>query len=98
MVASATTITQRRFQRSTRVPTNGPSTIIGSTETRVAVASESADFLYKCTTLWAPEHDRTIAWNDPDLAIGWPLEEGGPPQVSAKDEAGLAFSEAEVYD
>jgi dTDP-4-dehydrorhamnose 3,5-epimerase len=46
------------------------------------VVSESADFHYKCTTLYAPETERAIAWNDPDLAIPWPVRE---PVLSAKD-------------
>lgn len=46
------------------------------------VTSESADFHYKCTTLYAPETERCIAWNDPDLAIPWPVSE---PLMSPKD-------------
>ncbi len=53
------------------------------------VLSETAEFLYKTTDYYAPEHERGIAWNDPDLAIAWPIE--GPPLLSAKDAAGLAF-------
>ena len=60
------------------------------------VLSESADFLYKTTDYWAPEHERCIAWNDPDLAIDWQLD-GTAPQVSAKDAQGLAFRDAEVF-
>ena len=60
------------------------------------VLSESADFLYKTTDYWAPEHERCIAWNDPDLAIDWPLA-GTVPQVSAKDALGIAFADAEVF-
>jgi dTDP-4-dehydrorhamnose 3,5-epimerase len=59
------------------------------------VLSEFADFLYKTTDYWAPEHERCIAWNDPDLAIDWPLD--GTPQVSAKDALGASFSDAEVF-
>jgi len=60
------------------------------------VLSESADFLYKTTDYWAPEHERCIAWNDPTLAIDWPLS--GPPALSAKDGAGktLAAAVAEI--
>jgi dTDP-4-dehydrorhamnose 3,5-epimerase len=61
-----------------------------------AVLSDSADFLYKTTDYWAPEHERCIAWNDPDLAIDWPLG-GTVPQVSAKDALGLPFRDAEVF-
>jgi len=60
------------------------------------VLSESADFLYKTTDYWAPEHERCIAWNDPDLAIDWPLA-GTVPQVSATDALGIAFADAEVF-
>jgi dTDP-4-dehydrorhamnose 3,5-epimerase len=60
------------------------------------VLSESADFLYKTTDYWAPEHERCIAWNDPDLAIDWPLA-GLTPLVSAKDAQGVAFRNAEVF-
>ena len=59
------------------------------------VLSESADFLYKTTDYWAPAYERCIAWNDPDLAIAWPLE--GTPAVSSKDAAGVAFRDAEVF-
>lgn len=61
------------------------------------VLSESAEFLYKTTDYWAPEHERCIAWNDPDLAIDWQLG-GQSPILSAKDQAGKAFREAEVFD
>jgi dTDP-4-dehydrorhamnose 3,5-epimerase len=60
------------------------------------VRSESADFLYKTTDYWAPESERCIAWNDPDLAIDWPLA-GMTPLVSAKDAHGVAFQHAEVF-
>jgi dTDP-4-dehydrorhamnose 3,5-epimerase len=60
------------------------------------VLSERADFLYKTTDYWAPEHERTIAWNDPDLAIHWPLD--GAPILSAKDQAGQALRDAEVFE
>jgi dTDP-4-dehydrorhamnose 3,5-epimerase len=50
------------------------------------VTSESADFLYKTTDYYAPEHERCLAWNDPEIAIEWPLE--GAPQLSAKDQLG----------
>jgi dTDP-4-dehydrorhamnose 3,5-epimerase len=54
------------------------------------VLSDSAEFLYKTTDYYAPEHERCIAWNDPTLAIQWPALEGEP-LVSAKDAAGAAF-------
>jgi dTDP-4-dehydrorhamnose 3,5-epimerase len=59
------------------------------------VTSEVAEFLYKTTDYWYPEHERCIAWNDPDLAIAWPL--AGEPLLADKDRAGLKFREAEVY-
>ncbi len=59
------------------------------------VLSESAEFVYKTTDYYAPEHERCIAWNDPELAIDWPV--GGPPVVSAKDGNGMAFSIAEMF-
>jgi dTDP-4-dehydrorhamnose 3,5-epimerase len=60
------------------------------------VLSESADFLYKTTDYYAPQHERCIAWNDPDIAIQWPT--GVTPQLSAKDIAGAALRDAEVFD
>jgi dTDP-4-dehydrorhamnose 3,5-epimerase len=59
------------------------------------VLSEYADFLYKTTDYYAPEHDRSILWNDPDLAVAWPLQE--EPILSAKDRAGKLLLEAEVF-
>ena len=59
------------------------------------VLSESADFLYKTTDYYAPEHERCIAWNDPQLAIAWPI--AGAPSLSTKDMQGFAFAQAPVY-
>ena len=59
------------------------------------VLSESAEFLYKTTDYYAPEHERCILWNDPMLAIDWPSTQ--TPQLSAKDAQGRLLSEAEVY-
>jgi dTDP-4-dehydrorhamnose 3,5-epimerase len=59
------------------------------------VLSESADFLYKTTEYYAPEEERCLLWNDPQLAIDWPLQV--PPVLSAKDMAGLTLSQCEVY-
>ena len=56
------------------------------------VLSESADFQYKCTALYAPENERAIIWNDPDLAIPWPLS--GAPKLSAKDAAAPRLKDA----
>lgn len=58
------------------------------------VTGESAMFLYKTTDYYAPAHERTIAWNDPSLAITWPVAD---PVVNAKDAAGLAFKQAPTY-
>jgi dTDP-4-dehydrorhamnose 3,5-epimerase len=60
------------------------------------VTSESADFLYKTTDYYAPEHERCIAWNDPAIGIEWPLE-GGAPALSAKDQQGVPLAQAEVF-
>lgn len=59
------------------------------------VTSEAAEFLYLTTDYWMPEHERCIAWNDPDLAIKWQIT--GEPLVSAKDQNGTSFKDAEVY-
>jgi dTDP-4-dehydrorhamnose 3,5-epimerase len=61
------------------------------------VLSESADFLYKTTDYWYPEHERSVVWNDPDLAIDWPLG-GAAPQLAAKDAQAPRLAQAEVYD
>ncbi len=61
------------------------------------VLSESADFLYKTTDYYAPEHERCIAWNDATLAIDWPLH-GAVPLLSGKDAAGKTFPQAELVD
>jgi len=60
------------------------------------VLSDSAEVLYKTTDYWAPEHERCIAWNDPDLAIRWPMEVVTP-MLSAKDAKGAALARAEVF-
>ncbi|MGH7498866.1 MAG: dTDP-4-dehydrorhamnose 3,5-epimerase [Gemmatimonadales bacterium] len=60
------------------------------------VLSESADLLYKCTDLYASDHDRTLRWDDPDVGVEWPLA-GGAPLLSAKDAAGAAFRVADTY-
>ena len=58
------------------------------------VTSDSADFLYKTTDYYAPQHERCIAWNDAQLAIAWPY--AGEPVLSAKDQAGKPLAEAEL--
>lgn len=59
------------------------------------VVSEMAEVLYKATDYYAPQHERSILWNDADLAIAWPLT--ADPILSAKDIAGKPFKDAEVY-
>ncbi len=59
------------------------------------VLSESAHFLYRCTDFYAPQYERTILWNDPDLGIKWPLPAGSTPILSAKDAVGMRFRDAE---
>ncbi|MDC0707498.1 dTDP-4-dehydrorhamnose 3,5-epimerase [Stigmatella sp. ncwal1] len=56
------------------------------------VTSDFADFQYKCTALYAPENERSILWNDPELAIAWPLS--GAPKLSAKDAAAPRLKDA----
>lgn len=58
--------------------------------------TESADFLYKTTAYYAPSHDRCMAWNDPEIGIQWP-KMGFEPELSVKDQAGRAFSEADCF-
>lgn len=58
--------------------------------------SETAEFLYKTTDTYSPEHERCIRWDDAHLAIDWRLE--APPLVSAKDAVGVEFAAAEVFD
>jgi dTDP-4-dehydrorhamnose 3,5-epimerase len=59
------------------------------------VVSEVAEFLYKTTDYWRPEHERTLLWNDPALAIEWPLS--GPPILAARDAAAPPLAGAETY-
>lgn len=59
------------------------------------VTSEFAEFLYKTTDYWHPEHERCLVWNDPDVAIAWPL--AGEPMLAAKDRLGAKLGDAEVY-
>jgi len=59
------------------------------------VLSDTAEFLYKTTDYYAPEHERSIAWDDPDLAIAWPIEQA--PALSAKDVQGCCLAAAEVF-
>jgi dTDP-4-dehydrorhamnose 3,5-epimerase len=61
------------------------------------VLSDTADFEYKCTNYYAPEFERAIRWDDPDIGIDWPLPSGGQPVLSAKDEAAPFLKDAETY-
>jgi dTDP-4-dehydrorhamnose 3,5-epimerase len=58
------------------------------------VLSAEAEFLYKCTDFYHPQSDVSIRWDDPDLAIDWPLIDGEAPLLSAKDAAGINFRDA----
>jgi len=59
--------------------------------------SERADVVYKATDYYDPNGERCIHWNDPDLAIEWPIHNGMVPLVSKKDTAGVSFAKAEVF-
>jgi len=61
------------------------------------VLSAWADVIYKCTEPYAPEYDRSVRWSDPALGIEWPLVEGAPPLLSAKDETAPMLQDAEVF-
>jgi dTDP-4-dehydrorhamnose 3,5-epimerase len=63
----------------------------------ILVTSESADFLYKCTDFYSPQHERTLAWDDPTLNIRWPLPAGVAPKLSSKDARGVLFAEIEKF-
>jgi dTDP-4-dehydrorhamnose 3,5-epimerase len=63
----------------------------------ILVISDMADFLYKCTDLYSPTHERTLAWNDPALGIKWPLPPGIAPSLSAKDNQGTSFAAIEKF-
>ena len=60
------------------------------------VLSETAEFLYKTTDYYAPEHERCIVWNDPTISIQWPIDI--KPLLSAKDLAGQYLANAELFD
>ena len=62
------------------------------------VLSDWAEVLYKATDYYAPQWERTILWNDPDIGIQWPLIEGTLPTLSPKDAQGKRLSEAELFD
>jgi len=61
------------------------------------VTTETAEFVYKCTDYYAPEHEVSIKWNDPSLNINWPILAQTKPSLSAKDELGLLFDDAPTF-
>ena len=61
------------------------------------VTSPTADFLYKCTDIYSPAHERTLAWNDKTVGIEWPVPNGIQPKLSAKDAEGQNFAEIEKF-
>ena len=61
------------------------------------VTSDAADVIYSVTDYRYPEHERTLLWSDPDLAINWPLA-GDPPILSERDRIGLPYAQTELYD
>ncbi|MFT5083740.1 MAG: dTDP-4-dehydrorhamnose 3,5-epimerase [Lentisphaeria bacterium] len=62
------------------------------------VMSETAEFVYKCTDYYAPEHERSLRWDDPSLAIDWPLVAGQKPSLSGKDVNGDTWETAEFFE
>ncbi|MFT5453404.1 MAG: dTDP-4-dehydrorhamnose 3,5-epimerase [Enterobacterales bacterium] len=61
------------------------------------VTSKSAEFVYKCTDYYAPEHEKSLLWNDTKLNIQWPIPASESPQLSAKDKMGLSFNDSEYF-
>ncbi|PIE62991.1 MAG: dTDP-4-dehydrorhamnose 3,5-epimerase [Desulfobacter postgatei] len=61
------------------------------------VVSPDTEFVYKCTDYYAPQHERSIRWNDPKIGIQWPLIPGLPPILSPKDENACTFDTAEIF-
>ena len=59
--------------------------------------SDSAEFVYKCTDYYAPEHERSLLWNDSTLNIDWPLVNGEQPKLSAKDAEAKDWSSADKF-
>jgi dTDP-4-dehydrorhamnose 3,5-epimerase len=63
----------------------------------ILITSESADFVYKCTDYYSPEHERTLAFDDATVGIQWPLPPDVTPKLSAKDARGASFDEIEKF-
>jgi dTDP-4-dehydrorhamnose 3,5-epimerase len=61
------------------------------------VLSPEAEFTYKCTDYYAPDHERSVLWNDPDISIDWPVIPGISPVLSQKDSQGMPLANAEVF-
>ena len=61
------------------------------------VMSSFADLEYKCTDYYAPEHERSLIWDDPDIGIQWPIDNNSNLQLSDKDKAGLSFTQCETF-
>ncbi len=59
------------------------------------VRSDSAEFLYKSTDYWYPEHERSVLWSDPEIGIDWPIN--GSPKLAKKDETGKQIDDADVF-
>jgi dTDP-4-dehydrorhamnose 3,5-epimerase len=62
------------------------------------VTSESAEFLYKTTDYWYPEHERSLLWSEPALAIEWPLAAGEKPLLAEKDALATCLSDVQLYE
>ncbi len=63
----------------------------------ILITSTSADFLYKCTDVYSPAHERSLAWDDPTVAIEWPLPTGVAPNLSGKDANGVSFADVDKF-
>ena len=59
--------------------------------------SDEIDFLYKCTDFYAPEHERALRWDDPEIGVQWPLPAGATPNLSAKDAIAPLLKDAETF-
>ena len=62
------------------------------------VLSEWAELTYKTTNIYAPEWERTLLWNDPEIGIDWPILPGAKPILSTKDQNGISFADADLFD
>jgi dTDP-4-dehydrorhamnose 3,5-epimerase len=63
----------------------------------ILITSDTADFLYKCTDIYSPAHERTLAWDDAAVGVKWPMPAGTVPKLSAKDAKGATFQEIEKF-